>query len=405
MSYELQSLKTLRVAREPAGSYGVAIADGSFVYVPITEGFEGFSPGREMLDPGISTGTIDGSALKIPARKTVALKVDAILGSHGLDLDGDVAVPSHDTIAMGIMLRTVLGYAHTMPAQSSQVTVQAGSTTTSIIVSTGAGARWQTGLPIGLMVGGRYVCSEVVGVSGDTLTLRQALTAAPTTGSAVRVGLTYAPSSNPDSALQFLASGAELDDHFRVLGCQGGMSLEAKIGQIAKIGLDLKGQTWTDEPAHAGLTEATFASYAPVRAAGGCVTVPAYGSSTRVEPLVSDFAMSFALAYEPISSYCATDTIAAMRRTRAQGGRLAKGSFTIPFEDSTWIDARDAQALRSIYFQIGDVVGATVLVAFPHVQIVGVSRAASGPLAGQTIEWEAMPDTLSLAAPFRIHLM
>ena len=406
MSLELHALKQLQVAIEPSGSYGVTIGSG-FVQVPVSEGFEGFSPMREMLDPAISTGTIDGSAVKIPARKQASLKFDMPFGSHGLDLDGDVAIPAIATYPVGALLGTVLGGVSTLAAQTSQILITSGSTTTVLNVTPGRGSQWfAVGMPIGCMVNGRLEVTEIVASTVDTVTVRQAFSAVPTVGTPVRIGPTFFPASDPQNSLQFLVSGAEVDDHFRVLGAQGGLSVEAKIGQLAKLGFDLKAQSWIDEAAHSGLAEASYVNYSPVVASGGCVTVPAFGSSTRVEPLVSDFSMTFGLAYEAISSYCATDTIARMRRTRAQGGKLARGSFVVPFEDSTWINARDSQAIQSIYFQIGSTVGATVLLAFPRVQIVNVTRGASGVLAGQTVEWEAMPDSIgALSAPFRIHLL
>jgi hypothetical protein len=412
MTTELFSIKTYRVAVEPAGSYGTTIALGaSFQYLPVMEDAALLSPEREMLDPGSAQALLDSASIKVPGKRSGSLKVDMTLGSHGLDIDGDLAVPAIGAWPLRAMLETVWGGMSTATAHGSQVTVQAASTATLINVSAGAGARMTRGQALGITTANGLEWAEILSISTDAVSLRQALSATPTVGQPVRHSATFYATQNPDTSLQFAVAGAEVDDHFRFSGAQAsGFSIEAKPGMMPKVSFDLKGRGVQSIAAHSGLAEVTHPNYSPIIASGGCITVPTFGATTRVDPLISDFACSFDLKYEPIVSYCATDNIARMRRQRPAGGRLAKGTFTAPYEDLTWITARDAKTLFGVYFQIGSTVGASCLLAFPRVQIVSVKRANSGTnLAGQTVEWEALQDTLDATtdlgrASVRIHL-
>jgi hypothetical protein len=227
----------------------------------------------------------------------------------------------------------------------------------------------------------------------------------------VRHFASFFVTQNPDTSLQFETLGADPDDHWRTSGMQAkSLSIEAKPGMLPKLAIDFEGRGTQALSAHSGLAEVTHAHYSPIVASGGCITIPDFGSSTRVDPLVTDFAMTFAVAFEKIATYCATDNIARMKLSRPAQGKWAKGSFVVPFEDTSWATARDSRALKSIFFQIGAEVGATALVEFPRVQITAVKRVnASTSLAGWSVEWEGLHDTLSAAtdigrAPFKIHL-
>jgi len=395
MSLELATIKTCRVAVEPAGSYGVDIALGaSFQNLPVTEDFAMPAPEREMLDPMVAQALLDSASIKVAGKRSGSMKVDLVLGSHGLDTDGTVAAPSKATWPLRAMLETVLGGYSSPTALGSLVTVQAASTTTLVNVTAGDGALLTRGQAIGVLCNGVMEVKEILSIATNAVSLREACSATPT--GTIRHAATFFATQNPSDSLQFELLGAELDDHFRFSGAQiKGFSIEAKPGMLPKISFDLAGRGVVSIAAHSGLAEATFANYSPIVASGGCITVATFGSTTRVDPLVSDFSCSFDIGYEPVTSYCATDNIVRMRRKRAAGGRLAKGTFTIPYEDTTWITARDNRTIRAINFQIGSAVGATMLLSFPRVQIVGVKRASSGTnLAGQTIEWEALQDTL-----------
>lgn len=413
MSLELATLKTVRVAVEPAGSYGVDITLGSaFQALPITEDFAMPSPDREMMDPNIAQGLIASTSVKVPGKRMGAMKIDMTLGGDGLDHDGDVAHPAISAWPLRALLQTVLGGCSTPTLLGSQVTVQALSTASAVVLSAGAGATLTPGMALGFLVSGVMQLGVIDSISTDTVNLKQALSGIPS--GVVRTFACFYLTQNPDTSLQFELLGAELDDHWRASGMQAkSFALEAKPGMLPKVSFDLAGQGLVALSAHTGLAETTHANYSPIIASGGCVTIPAYSaglSAARVDPLVSDFAMTFAVSFEPVTTYCGKDNIARMRLQRPAQGKAAKGSFTVPFEDTSWATARDAKTLKAIHFQVGSEVGATALIEFPRVQITAVKRANSGTnLAGWTVEWEALQDATNATtdlgrASFRIHV-
>lgn len=413
MTFELASLKTCRIAVEPAGSYGVEIALGSdYLYLPITEDFAMPSPEREMQDPMVAQALLNGSSLKVPGKRSGSAKLDMILGSHGLDIDGDVAMPAITAWPLRALLETILGGFSTATSHGSQVTVQSGSTTTTINVTTGAGsARMTKGQALGITTANGLEWAEILSISTDAVSLRQALSATPTVGQPVRHSATFFATQDPDTSLQLAMAGAEVDDHFRFSGAQcAGLAIEAKPGMMPKLSVDLKGRGVRSIAAHSGLAEIAHSYFAPIIASGGCITTPAFGVTTRVDPYVSDFAPTFDHKFDVIASYCHTDNIARMKRQRPAGGKAAKVSITVPYEDTSWMTAQDTKALFSVFFQLGSEVGASGLLSFPRMQVVGVKRGSSGTnLAGQVVELEALQDTLDSTtdlgrASWRLHL-
>ena len=410
MSLDLASLETIRVAVEPAGSYGVDIALGSsFQALPATEDFAKPSPDREMMDPNIMQSFIASTSIKVPGKRMGTMKIDMTLGGDGLDHDGDVAHPAIGAWPLRALLQTVLGGCSTPTLLGSQITVQALSTASSVVLSAGAGATLTPGMALGFLVSGVMQVGVIESISTDTVTLKQALSGIPS--GVVRTFACFYLTQNPDTSLQFELLGAGLNDHWRASGMQAkSFALEAKPGMLPKVSFDLAGPGLVALSAHTGLTETTHANYSPIIASGGCVTIPNFGATTRIDPLVSDFAMTFAVAFEPVTTYCGKDNIARMRLQRPAQGKAAKGSFTVPFEDTSWATARDAKTLKAIHFQVGSEVGATALIEFPRVQITAAKRANSGTnLAGWTVEWEALQDATNATtdlgrASFRIHI-
>jgi hypothetical protein len=68
----------------------------------------------------------------------------------------------------------VLGGVSTLAAQTSQILIVAGSTTTVLNVTPGRGSQWSTvGMPIGCIVNGRLEVTEIVASTVNTVTVRQ----------------------------------------------------------------------------------------------------------------------------------------------------------------------------------------------------------------------------------------
>jgi hypothetical protein len=415
MTYELQTLRSVRVYVEPAGSYGV---DGSgtpanFIDLPISEGFAMGAPSRDMLDPMLSQVRADGRAERIPGKRTAALQMSMLLASHGVDMAGTETPPAATTWALRRVLGAIMGGVSLTGTTAAVTTAQAGTTATAVTVTATHGARWSPGSVIACVVGGVLEAREVLSVAGDVVSVKEAFSAAPTTGQNVRGGVTFFPTEDPDSSLQFIAQGRELSENFLYRGMQGSFQIEAKPGQLAKATFDLKGCAATKLADHSGINVPSISNWSPIAVVASTLTVPTVGSTTRTQVLATDVSLQLGFAYEPITGYGGTETIIRMRRQRPREGVIAKFTFDVPYEDSTWIDARDQQLDRAVFLQLGNVAGATVLISLPTVQVVDVQRGqTSGGVSGQKVVCESRLDSSAAAgtteqryAAFRLHMV
>lgn len=414
MTYEINSLRSARVYVEPAGSYAVdnSATTGDFIDVPITEGFSMPGPAREMLDPMLAQVRIDGRAERVAGKRSAAMQLAMLLASHGVDMVGNETQPAATTWALRRLLTASLGGVSLTGTEAAATTVQAGTTSTVVNVTTNHGDRWTGNSVIVCQVGSALEAREVLSVSGDAVSVKEAFSAAPTTSSNVRGGATFYPTEDPDTSLQFLLQGRETADHFLARGMQGGFQIECKPGQLAKITFDLKGAACTKLSDHSGINVPSHSNWSPVAVVASELTVPTVGSTTRNRVLASDFSMQIAVTYEPVTGYTLDgETIVRMRRQRPRDGVLVRGTFTVPHEDATWITARDDREDRAIFMQVGATAGAGWLIAIPTVQITEVSRAASASgISGQTVTFESRLDSSAAAsttersyAAFRLH--
>ena len=415
MTYEVNALRSVRVYVEPAGSYAVdnSSTPGDFLDVPITEGFAMGAPAREMLDPMLAQVRLDGRAERVAGKRSAALQLQMLLASHGVDMVGNESQPGASTWALRRILGAVMGGVALTGTEAGATTVQAGTTATVVNVSTGHGDRWTPNSPIGCIVNGALEVREVLSVSTDAVSVKEAFSATPTTGQSVRGGVTFYPVEDPDTSLQIIAQGRETADNFLYRGLQGSMQIEAKPGQLAKLTLDLKGAAATKLSDHSGINVPSVANWSPVAVVASALTVPTVGSTTRTPVYASDFALTLGFAYEPITAYGGTETILRMRRQRPRDGVLARATFTVPYEDSTWITARDDREDRALFLQIGNAGGSCIYLALPTVQVVDVQRAASATqISGQTVTVESRLDASAAAdtterryAAFRLHML
>lgn len=405
MTYEINTLRSLRVYTEPAGSYAVdnSGTPASFLSVPISEGFMSSAPLRDMLDPLLAQVRLDGRAERVPGKRSAAMTLAMMLASHGVDMLGNETQPASSTWALRQLLTAVMGGVSLTGTQAAPTTVQAGTTATAVTVTTGHGARWTPGQVIACQtVSGstNLEAREVLSVAGDVVTPKEAFSATPTSATNVRGGVTFHGTEDPDTSLQFIAQGRETADNFLMRGMQGGFQIEAKPGQLAKVTFDLKGAVATKLADHSGITVPTFANWNPVAVVASELTIPTVGSTTRAFVAASDITLQLGFAFEPVTGYTLDgQTIIRMRRARPRDGVLARMTFTLPYEDSTWIDHRDNRTDLAAFWQIGAAVGGGWLVSLPTCQCVDVKLgpSASG-LSGQIVTLESRLDASAMSS-------
>ncbi len=399
MSNELQALRSVRVYVEPAGSYGTdnTATPADFIDVPITEGFAGVPRTLEMLDPMLSQVYIDQRAERVVGKGSSAAQLSMLLASHGVSMVGNETPPPATTWALRRILGAIMGGVDVTGNEAAATTVQAGTTTTVVNVTTNHGDRWAKGrmMLCEVNASGTLEAREVLSVSTDAVTVKEAFSATPVTATQIGGAVSFYPTENPDTSLQLLCQGVETANNFVARGLQGGFQIECKPGQLAKISLDLKGCGTEILSAHSGINVPSIANWTPVACVATELTIPTVGSTTRVPVLASDFTVNLAFDYQPVTGFViSNNTIIRMRRQRPRDGVLARGTFTLPLEDSTWFTAQTARTDHAIFMQIGNARGGGWLLSFPTVQITNVAPgpSASG-LSGIVVSWEARHDS------------
>ena len=396
MTIEADVLRWCGIYEEPAGSYQIDNSGtlAAFAHLPFEEGTLVAQLGRELLDPLAGKIRLDGHDKKVLGVRGCTLALSTMLASHGQDLDGDVAPVTKSTWALLRVLQTVMGGSIATTDESAQtIVVVTGTSTTVVEVTTGHGGRFEAGGVIGCQtVSGSSALElrEVLSVSGDLVSVKQAFSGTPVTGTPVRGGISVYLTEDSTSSLQAVIEGREATDGVVLRGLQGGFSLTLPVGGRGQITFALAGAGWARLGASTPTTP-VYVSVSPFALVPLEVTVPTLGSTTRVVVPESELAIEPQIVYAPQRSGAATETIARMKRAPARP--ICRGSFVAPYEDDTWYEARDNRSDHAVFAQAGNLAGSCMLISLPTVQITDVQPAASGEgNAGQRVSFEARHD-------------
>lgn len=421
MSIELSTLRRLRVKVEAAGSYAVddTSTPSNFDDVAMIEGtFQGTRDQAELM-PNISQVFIDAIEESEWGPKTNTVGFSTFLYSHGQDLDGDVTAITDGTYPPIDMEKAVFGGRSDTSNESAQTTVQASPTPTAstFTVTAGHGVRFPVGNAIGITIGGVYQVREVLSVSTDAITVKEAFSAAPDAAAVCRGSVTTYLTEDPDTSLQFLVEGREASDGFGHLGCQAtSLGYTFEFGQLIQMAWQFSGSTWVG-PQSATIAAQDLSSYSgagPIQANPLTLHVYAFtaGSAatlTNICPF-SSIEITPNITFAPVTCGSATDNISRMRRQRSGEGAAA-GAWVEPFEDGTEYTGWSSKTDYGLTLQCGNTVGATVLISLPTIQIVNVQEAeATTGIRGQQVSFKARhdshissPSSELQRSPIRIH--
>lgn len=163
-----------------------------------------------------------------------------------------------------------------------------GSTTTSIAVQVGHGTRFSKGGAC--IINGEL--REIKNISGDTLTLKHALSAAPTNGQAIyNCGTFFLDEDavgNNGNSLIFRVLGMLTGDQWIYRGCGGSFTIDAAIDQLVKMNLNIQaatgavpGASATPKTSGETLAGASYVGGGPLPAVTGQVQWQDVGTTTR----------------------------------------------------------------------------------------------------------------------------
>lgn len=418
MTIELNALRGLWVIEEAAGSYAVdqsSTLPTGWLAMPYKEGTLTAARLVKMLDPMPAKVRADGHAKKVLGPKGSKVGFSTVLHSHGSSLHGVAAAPTAATWALMRVLKALMG-ATSARVTGGATTVQAGTTSTVVNVTAGRGADFTAGQAIACQfVSGSSIVEarEILSIATDAITVKEAFSAVPVTGTNVAGSVTFYLTEDPDTSLQMICEGRESDDRFCYRGLQGGFKIALKIGpdgDLPELAFDLMGATYAALSSASPQTP-TYGVFSPFASTYAELTVPTVGSTTRAK--VEQSAVSFEpnVDSKPVRSGGGIETVSRMRRQATRP--FVKGSFTIPFEDLTWENARANRTDLAVFQQIGNIAGSCCLISCPTVQVTDVQPAGSDEgISGQTVSFEGRHDESALGgstalsySAMRIHLL
>lgn len=404
MSVELHLLRALYLGLEPNGSFAAALSFPSdYVAFPYQEGSLTWKNLRRLGNPKTAKIYADGHDQHVLMQKRASLSFKTALHSHGVDMAGTASAPTASAWPLGLVLKALFG-GFSARTSGGATTVQAGTSTTVVNVSAGRGADFAVDQVIACQTvsgSSNLEAREIESIATDAVTVKEAFSATPVTGTAVRGGVTFYPTEDPNTSLQAVIEGNEQDDRVAHYGLQGGVKFEIPVGapegegevQLPTIGFDLMGASYARLASQAPQALTSYANYEPIANVASELTAPAFGTSTRVHVDDGAFTLELALAYKMLTTGKATGLADNVLRARRQTSRpLAKYSFRTIFEDLGWETIRDARTATSIYKQIGCVAGGGCLLSVTRSQVTDVQPADHDGAVGQLVSGEGRHD-------------
>lgn len=419
MTIEPHVLQKVGVYEEPNSAYAVSSAAtlSNYLDFPYKEGSLQFDGEQALIDPMAGRLAMDAMTVHVLGPRSCTVQMSTALHSHGVLMTGSTAVPTVSTWPLLRVLKTILGGSFSRTAGGT-VQVAAGTTVNAVTVSSGRGVDFQkSGVIACSVVSGssNLELREIKSIAGDVITVKQAFSAVPPTGSTVYGGVTVHMTSDPDTSLQVICQGRELSDRFVFCGLQGGMTLSLPFGQatqLAELSFSLSGPYWERLVDGGSVpTAASYTQYRPIRNVDAELTVPTVGTQTRRLVHQGEITIELpGLAYEDIASGAGVEGV--RRKRRLPGRPLVRGSFTTPFEDSTWFDFFANRTNLAVFQQVGRLPGEACLISVPTVQLSQPKRVAQGSIAGQQVSFIGRndedvdtPTTDAHTSAFRMHFV
>jgi hypothetical protein len=255
------------------------------------------------------------------------------------------------------------------------------------------------------------------------VTLKHGFSAAPSAAAALYNAATYYMTADPDTTVDFLVEGLDSDDRFLLTGGQAvtgiGIAVDLTGAAIPTITFNFQFADWyasneTGSAITGTLGTATYSATDHIVGEAGefrCWTVGAstYVTTTRLH--VSAMTWEPHIAYVPVTSPSGRNTVWRWKKSRNTDSPVA-GSFTIPYEDTSWFATRNSKTDKDAMYVAGVAAGSAVILDAPTIQVLNPQRAADASgIAAQALAWKGRRDTdvgsstVDLAkSPFRIHL-
>jgi hypothetical protein len=419
MTIYASKIEAVRIAHETTFGADLTGTLGSFAYVPFREGTLSLELSEPLESPMHSQQRVDGHPTRVHLPRTAKAVFEC-----NVDTFTTKAV---DTVAatkswLGTLLETAMGGSHLMTGTTvNDAGADQDDWDGTVVTTLRPGAA--VALPTG--TGGTLELREIKSKSSSNIVLKHFTTNAPSNGATVRGTATYFTSSRTTGAefksLQLIAEGYTTTDKYVLLGgAVTALEMTLEPGKIPTMKVTVEFVNW-EYADGAGVTvdlngtvlgAATYTDAVTLVQADSLLCAATVGTPNSVVSLhASKIEFKPAMSFVKVRTPSGVNTVAQFVRTHA--APVLSGSFTLPYENQTWWDIRDADTIKALWYQIGSSpsVGACMISA-PNVQIVDVKRVDVDGISCQQVDWVARLDSATTAessyeglaeSAFRIH--
>jgi hypothetical protein len=421
MTITIDQVGRARSAEEANGSFAVDLTGTLNVFkdVPAVAGTSKIKLTQPMATPGHEQQHLDGYPTEVLLPKSA--EWDFQVNLQTIDTKAAASVQAAQG-ALGLLLKVFMG-GETL---GTGTTVTTGATATVVPLTSAAGIAVGTALGFNTGAGGALEIREVKSKSGNTVTLKLALTGAPADGASVLSGATYSMGGTDGSqttslqtiveglstAHRWLLAGGQLKSLALALGV--GTQPRATFGVSYADFLLANGSNTAANLTSGALGAASYSNTTPLVQQASELRAQTVGTSTLSGTLLHAPTIEFKpnIKYSPHKTPAGRNTIKQWIRDHAPP--VLEGAFVVPHEDATWFDARDAATPKMLAYQIGSsFTKGGILIVAPNVQITDVQTEGVGGIHSQRVSWRARLDTDTTEgspsdlgrSAFRIHLI
>lgn len=391
---QLDFARRLRVYEEPQDTHtdhsGTA---GDFLELRVNSGK--FDPRTKSIP--LKTNEIRRGARQKEVLGPLSCSLDftADLAGHGLDLDGDVAVPTTANWALARIWKAILGGIYTETIPSAQTVVVAGGSSTALWITNPHGSRFLRGGAVGAQTTAGYELREILSIDAsdagkDIITPKVAFSGTPTTGTPVRCCVTLYATQRPVTSLQYIverqSGGAASLDRWNLRHMQGGLSFAFPWDDVIQWTSQQMGASWTNMGSGTLADPGALAMHEPIVMAANELLIYEAAASAQARVVCPFGAISWDLGItweDQRGPGLTNQGIVSKVQTRTDPPISVK--ITEPLTDLSRFTARDARTMYALAHQFGATVGASCLFVAPEGQLIAPKTdEASGSLAGQS---------------------
>lgn len=420
MTIVVENVKRVRLYEEPNGSFASDHTGtlGDYKDMPLVEGSVRMGLEQPTQSPMHLQQHIDGYPEDVLMVKRATL-------DFSIPLETLTTRPANSVTAgqggLGRLLKIVMG-GETL--QTGTTVNDASATTTTIVLTSAAGLTKGGAIGFATGTGGALEIREIKNISTNTVTLKHALSNAPSNGSTCWAAATYSMGAVDGDAVtsaQFIVEGLEQDDRWLLLGGQlaSPFTMEIGPGSLPRLTFSMQFANWIHGASTAAtltgaaLGTSTYTHNNPVVVKDSEFRVCTNGTTSISSTLVDAPSITFApnIAYGPHRTPAGVNTIAQWVRLRS--APVIAGTWTEPYEALTYWTSKTSKTDHAVLFQIGtSATDGGVLISAPTVQITDVQRVDIDGIAGYQASWKGRLDGDITSATtdvhksaFRIHIM